>query len=279
VAIMKVFLSTDFEGTAGIVDWNQVLGPGAEYESGRRLLRDEVNAAIDGAIDAGAGEFVVNDSHSTMKNLLAAELHGRASLLSGKHKPLYMMEGLDGSFDAALFISYHGSIGARQAILSHTYNPACIDEVRLNGTVTGEAGINALVALHHRVPVVLVSGDEITAEEARPFMPGIESVVVKRSVSRFAAQSLHPSVACERIREGARQAIERAAAIGPPAIELPARLDVALRLADMAEMATWVGGVERTGDRTIAITEADPLALFRRFVAVVALTRGLGENV
>jgi len=92
---VKVFLSTDIEGTAGIVDWGQVLGSG-EYEMGRRLLQNEVNAAIDGALEAGATELVVNDSHWTMQNLLPAELHGRASLISGKHKPLYMMEGLDG---------------------------------------------------------------------------------------------------------------------------------------------------------------------------------------
>ena len=275
---MKVFLSTDIEGTAGIADWSQVLGPGGEYELGRRLLQDEVNAAIDGALEAGAGELLVNDSHYLMQNLLPGELHGRASLLSGKHKPLYMMEGLDGSFAAALFISYHGSIGARTAILSHTYNPNCISEVRLNGTVTGEAGINALVALHHRVPVALITGDEATGEEARPFMPRIEVVTVKRSVSRFAAESLHPQVACERIREGARRALERLGEMGPPAIELPARLDVSMRVADMAEMATWVGGVERTGDRTIAITDDDPLALYRRFVTVVALTRDLGQE-
>jgi D-amino peptidase len=275
---VKVFLSTDIEGTAGIVDWAQVIAPGGEYERGRRLLEDEVNAAIDGAVEAGASEVVVNDSHHLMQNLLPGELHGRASLLSGKHKPLYMMEGLDGSFDAALFISYHGSIGARLAILSHTYNPNCFSEVRLNGTVTGEAGINALVALHHRVPVALITGDDATAEEARPFMPQIEAVVVKRSVSRFAAESLHPAVACERIREGARRAVELVSTMEPPAIDLPARLDMVVRIADMAEMATWVGGVERTGDRAISIVELDPLALYRRFVAVVAITRSLGEE-
>ena len=274
---MRVFLSTDIEGTAGIADWNQVL-PGPEYEMGRRLLQDEVNAAIDGALEAGATEIVVNDSHYLMQNLLPGELHGNASLLSGRHKPLYMMEGLDESFAAALFISYHGSIGARLAILSHTYNPSCIAEVRLNDTVTGEAGINALVALHHRVPVALITGDDATADEARPFMPGIETVVVKRSVSRFAAESLHPAVACERIREGARRALGRLGELAPPAIELPARLDVTLRTTDMAEMATWVGEVERTGDRTVAIAGADPLALYRRFVTVVALTRVLGEQ-
>jgi len=133
---VKVFLSTDIEGTAGIVDWGQVLGSG-EYEMGRRLLQNEVNAAIDGALEAGATELVVNDSHWTMQNLLPAELHGRASLISGKHKPLYMMEGLDGGFDAAFMVSYHGSIGHELAILAHTYNPSAIWEVKINGIVTG----------------------------------------------------------------------------------------------------------------------------------------------
>jgi D-amino peptidase len=275
---VKVFLSSDIEGTAGIVDWNQVVGPGGEYEMGRRLLQDEVNAAIDGAAAAGADQFVVNDSHHTMQNLLPAELHGNASLLSGKHKPLYMMEGLDASFDAVLLIGYHGSIGARSAILSHTYNPSVVSEVRLNGTVTGEAGINALVALHHGVPVVLITGDDATAEEARPFVPEIEAVVVKRSVSRFAAENLHPELACRMIGEGAKRAVARAAAIGPPAIRLPARLDITTVTADMAEMATWIGGVERTGDRSISLADGDPLALYRRFVAVIAVTRALGEE-
>jgi D-amino peptidase len=275
---VKVFVSSDIEGTAGIVDWNQVIGPGGEYEMGRRLLQDEVNAAIDGAAEAGADRFVVNDSHHTMQNLLPADLHGNASLLSGRHKPLYMMEGLDASFDAALLIGYHGSIGARTAILSHTYNPSVVSEVRLNGTVTGEAGINALVALHHAVPVVLITGDDATADEARPFVPEIEAVVVKRSVSRFAAENLHPELACRLIREGAQRAVARAATIGPPAITLPARLDITTVTADMAEMATWIGGVERTGDRSISLADDDPLALYRRFVAVIAVTRGLGEE-
>ena len=114
---MKIFLSCDMEGTAGIVDWQQVQGPGAEYEMGRRLLLDEVNAAIDGAREGGATEIVVNDSHWTMQNLPPAALHGRASYISGKHKPLYMMQGLDGSFDAIFFVSYHGSVGADGSIL------------------------------------------------------------------------------------------------------------------------------------------------------------------
>jgi D-amino peptidase len=273
---VKVFLSSDIEGTAGIVDWGQVLGSG-EYEMGRRLLQDEVNAAIDGAVDAGAGEIVVNDSHWTMQNLLPAELHAGASYISGKHKPLYMMEGLDESFDAVFFVAYHGSISAETAILSHTYNPFTIYDVKLNGTVVGESAINALVALHHRVPVALITGDDTTVVEAEPFMPGIEGVVVKRSISRFAAHSLHPQEARRLIRAGAARAVSGLSALRPPSISLPARLDVTLLTADMAEMATWVGGVERTDVRAVRIENDDPLALYRRFVTVVALTRTIAE--
>ncbi|MGZ4430311.1 MAG: M55 family metallopeptidase [Gaiellales bacterium] len=275
---MKIFLSSDIEGTAGIVDWGQALGSG-EYEMGRRLLLNEVNAAIDGAIAGGAREVVVNDSHWTMQNLPPAELHGRASSISGKHKPHYMMEGLDGSFDAVFFVSYHGSISAERAILSHTYNPSAVHEARLNGVVAGESAINALVALHHAVPVALITGDEATVAEAEPFMPGIEGVVVKRSITRFAAHSLHPEEACERIREGAERALERLSSLAPPRIELPARLDVTFLTADMAEMATWVGGIERTSVRSVRIQDADPLAVYRRFVTVIALTRVIAERV
>jgi D-amino peptidase len=178
---MKVFISSDIEGTAGIVDWQLVRASGADYELGRRLLTDEVNAAIDGAARAGATQFLVNDSHSTMQNIRPNALHHNASYVSGRHKPVYMMEGLDGTFDAVFMVAYHGSVGAEHAILSHTYNPLAVWEARLNGTAVGESALNALVALHHRVPVVLITGDDATAEEAQPFLPGVEAVVVKRS--------------------------------------------------------------------------------------------------
>lgn len=275
---MKVFLSCDMEGTAGIVDWQQVIGPGAAYEAGRALLLDEVNAAIDGAFAGGATEVVVNDSHWRMANLPPAALHGRASYISGRHKPLYMMQGLDGTFDAIFFVSYHGSMGAGHAALSHTYNPGAIAEVRLNGDVTGESGINALVAQHFGVPVALVTGDQATAAEAERFLPGAELVVVKESLTRFAAHSLHPAVACERIEAGARACLERAGSLPVPAIEEPARLDVTFLNADYAEMATWIGGVRRTSERTVTCSDGDLLRLYRTFVTVVLLTRSLVEQ-
>ncbi len=269
---MKVYLSTDMEGTAGIVDWAQCIGPGPEYEMGRRLLLAEVNAAIDGALAAGATEVVVNDSHSTMANLPPAALHGEASYISGRFKPLYMMEGLDPSYAAVLFVSYHGGMSTA-GVLSHTYNPAAVTEVRINGVVAGESGLNALVAAHHAVPVVLVTGDDTVGPEAAPFCPGIEVVEVKRSLGRFAAVSLHPDAACRRIRDGAERAVRRAAAIGGPRVEVPARLEVDLRTAELAALAGTVDGVTADGGRTVAAVDDDRLRLFRTFLSVLALTR------
>ena len=274
---VKIYLSSDMEGTAGVVDWSQCMPGEREYEHYRGLLQDEVNAAIEGALSAGATEFLVNDSHSTMQNLLPDQLHWRASYLSGRHKPMYMMQGLDESFDAVFFISYHGSMGGEPSTLSHTYNPRAIAEVRLNNMVAGESGINALVAQAYGVPVVLITGDATTAAEAAPFCPGLETVVVKESISRFAASSLHPDEACERIHEGARRSLQRLDGLSPPAIELPATLAIRWRNADLAELVSWLPGVERLDATTVRMVGDDPLALFREFVLAVLLTRSIAE--
>jgi D-amino peptidase len=274
---MKIFLSTDMEGTAGVVDWQQCVGDGPEAAAGRKLLLAEVNAAIEGGLAGGATEVVVNDSHSTMRNLPADQLAGQASYLSGSHKPLYMMQGLDDSFDAVLFISYHGSVGA-PAGLSHTYNPRAVVEARIDGTVTGEAGINALVAAHYGVPVVLVTGDRCACEETATLIPGIHQAVVKEHVSRLAAHSLHPEQARELIREQARAAVAAAASAGPPPLD-PGVLEVSVRTTDIAEAATWVRGVDRTGPRELRIHGPDRLATYRAFCAAILLTRTVAEMV
>jgi D-amino peptidase len=274
---MKVFLSSDMEGTAGVVDWEQCVGSSHEAAAGRKLLLGEVNAAIDGALAGGATEIVVNDSHSTMRNLPPDELNGGASYISGKHKPLYMMQGLDDSFDAVLFVSYHGSIGA-PAGLSHTYNPRAVMEARLDGVVTGEAGINALVAAHYEVPVVLVTGDRSACDETTALIPGVHTAVVKESVSRVAAHNLHPDHARELIRRTAERAVGGASAIKPPPLA-SATLEVDVRTTDIAEAASWVRGVERTGDRKIRFAGDSPLAVYRSFCAAILLTRTIAEMV
>jgi D-amino peptidase len=273
---MKVFLSSDMEGTAGVVDWDQCVGDGPEAAAGRRLLLAEVNAAIEGALAGGATEIVVNDSHYNMRNLPADEIAGGASYISGSHKPLYMMQGLDGSFGAVLFVSYHGSVGA-PAGLSHTYNPRAVVEARINGQVTGEAGINALVAAHYRVPVVLVTGDGCACGETAALIPGVHGAVVKEHVSRLAAHSLHPARACALIRETAQRAVAGADQAAPSPFAAPVSLELSVRTTDIAEAATWVRGVERAGPRELRIAGDDLLAVYRSFCAAILLTRTVAE--
>ena len=270
---VKVFISFDMEGVAGIVDWSQCGPDGHGYAEGRALLLGEVNAAIDGALAGGATQVVCNDSHGAMNNLNPQDLHGRAAYIAGRHKPRYMMEGLDASFDAVFFVGYHGSISGESSVLSHTYNPAVVSRVRLNGAECGESGINALVALGHGVPVALITGDQVTAEEAGPFMKEAEQVTVKGSITRFAAAQVHPGEAREMIYAGAESGMRRLGAIPLPVIPQPARLDVDFQTADMALVASWVKGVERSGTRSVRIEGDDPLEVHQSFVGITYITR------
>lgn len=241
-------------------------------------MQAEVNATVEGAVAAGAAEVVVNDSHGGMANLDPAALPRPATYLSGRHKPAYMMQGLDRSFDAVLFVGYHGSISGAASVLSHTYNPEVISDVRLNGEPVGESGVNALVTLAHEVPIALVAGDDVTIAEAQTFAPDAVFVQTKTSVSRFAAHHLHPAHACELLSAGARRAVREVAAgrVGLPRISLPVTLEVTLQTADMAEVASWVKGVERTATRTVAIAANDCLGVYQSFVALTYITRQAG---
>jgi len=276
---MRVWMSLDMEGVAGVVDWEQCRpGSGAPYALGCELLQDEVNAAIEGAIAGGATEVVLNDSHSRMANLDPRKIAGGAQYISGRHKPRYMMEGLDETFDAAFFVGYHGSISGRPSTMSHTYNPEVFAGAKLNGTYVGESGINALVAEHYGVPIAFVSGDEVTWEETAPFAQGALNVVTKHSITRASARNLHPTESCRLIREGAREAIKRVAAgaVETPGIEQPAMLDLEFQTSDMAEIATWARGVRRTAERGVRIAGDSLLEMFTSFVAVTYITRQAG---
>lgn len=265
------------EGTAGVVDWDQVHIGGPHYEYYADLLTREINAAIEGALRAGATEFLVNDSHSKMANLKPDALAGSARYLSGRFKPMYMMQGLDETFDAVFFVSYHGSMSAKASTLSHTYYPTAFTEVTINGVVAGEAGINALVAQAYRVPVVLVTGDAVTAMEIEPFCPGVRKAIVKESVTRFSANSMHPEQARALIGEQAFLATKSVASATQVAIERPATLRIQFRTSDYVDLALRVHGVDRTGDLSAEIIGSDPLELYRTFITIVLLCRGLTE--
>ena len=265
------------EGVAGIVDWAQCLAGGDDYPLGRELLIGEVNAAIDGARAAGATEVLVNDAHSAMRNLPPDALSGRAAYLSGRFKPLYMMQGLDASFQAIIMLGYHAAMET-PGVLSHTYNPRAIAAVRLAGTTTGEAGLNALVAQHFGVPVAVITGDQHVGPEAEPFCPGITAIQVKESISRSSAQHQHPQTARALIHEGVRHTLAGGHPLEPPAIPMPATIEVRFTSPDLAEQSTWIRNVRRLDPVTIALTDDDPLRLYQGFITLVYLTRSLVET-
>lgn len=276
---MKVWISFDMEGVAGIVDWEQCrAGSGEAYALGQRLLQDEVNAAIEGAIAGGATQIVLNDSHGRMSNLDPARISGGAAYLSGRNKPLHMMQGLDAGFDAAFFVAYHGAISGPASVLSHSYNPDVFSALRINGEAVGESGVNALVAQHHGVPIALVTGDRVTHEDTRPFAPDAVNVVTKESITRFSALNLHPAESCRLIREGAAEAMRRVAAggVATPGIAAPAQLDLEFRTADLAAVSTWAKHTTRTGDRSVRVHSDSLLEMFETFMAVNALVQQYG---
>jgi D-amino peptidase len=273
MSAMRVFISADMEGVAGVVDWEQCRAGSPSYSEGCRLLLGEVNAAVLGALDGGAEEVVVCDAHGAMANLPPDELAGRAGYVSGRSRPDYMMAGLDPSYSAIVYLGYHGSLPL-PSTLSHTYNPRVVSDARLGTVRCGESGINALVAAAHGVPVVLVTGDQYVGPEAAPFCPGIRAVEVKQSLTREAAISLHPDRAREAIRQATSEAVAAAGSAVPPAP--PGDLEVDVFTADMAQVAATVRGVERAGERTLTVaTAADPLAAYRSFTALLVATRGL----
>ena len=270
---MRVYISVDMEGVAGVVHEDQTdpVDPrhAAEYNRFRRLMTAEANAAIEGALAAGAERVLVNDSHWLMMNLLAEELHPAAELLSGGPKARSMVEGIELGFDAALFVGYHARAGAGHAIIDHTYT-SNVHEARLNGRPVGELAINAALAGTFDVPVALVSGDQALAAEARDLLgPAVETVIVKHAVGRFAARSVSPEVACRRIREGTTTALGRTHA--PFRLTAPVRLEVDFAETQMADMAELVPGSVRTAGRTLEFAHQDYREVFRAWRALYNL--------
>jgi D-amino peptidase len=270
---MQVYISVDMEGIAGVVHEDQTdpieSRHAGEYNRFRRLMTNEANAAIDGAVEAGATGVLVNDSHWLMRNLLAEDLNPKAELLSGGPKRLSMVEGIDRGFDAAMFIGYHARGGTRHATIDHTYTSR-VYEARINGQPVGELALNAAMAGLHKVPVALVSGDQALAAEAKALLgTEVETVIVKEAVGRFAARSLAPSVACERIRAAAGAALRRKHA--PFTFKPPLRLEVDFIVSQMADMAELVPGSSRMGGRTVSYAGDDYREVFRAWRAMYNL--------
>lgn len=270
---LRLYLSVDMEGLAGVAHPNQVtFGPGVDrtdYDRSRALMAGETNAAIEGARAAGVDEVVVNDSHWLMRNLRAEDLPAAARLVIGE-KPLSMTQGVgepgDPTYAAAAFIGYHAGAGNANGVIAHTYSSASIMEVRVNGVPHNEAGLNALRLGHHGIPVVLVAGDDALAAEIEALLPWAERVVVKRALGYAAADSLSPEEARAAIRDGTSSALRRLAEMRPYQLDGHPTCEIDMRMPGMAAHAAVAPDIERVAPRTVRFTAANGDELFRRFL-------------
>lgn len=248
---MKIFISADIEGVAGIVVPAHGEAGNLEYERARRLMTSEVNAAITGAFDGGATEVLVNDSHGPQMNLLPDELDPRAEVILGRPKPGGMCAGLDPSFAGVFFTGYHAGAG-RHGVLSHTINGFAFYAIRVNGIDCAEATLYGAYAGSMGVPVALLTGDDQLMLQCAPMFPGAKTVTVKHAIGQRAARSLSPGKACHAIRHGAEAAVRGLAACKPTVIEAPYRLEIDLTLAAIADQAAIIPGAERLTPRSVA---------------------------
>lgn len=259
---LKVFISVDMEGVSGVVSNDQTAAGGTDYNRFRRLMTEETNAAIDGAVAAGATEIVVNDSHGSMRNIEIEQLHAPAELISSNIKPMGMMQGIDSTFDAVIFVGYHAKAGSAVGVLAHT-GTGTIADVRVNGRSVGESGINTYAAGAVGVPVVMITGDQVAVAQARELVPNIEGVQVKEAIWTTAARSLRPEQARERIRAAALSAIKRLSEFKPVRPAVPATFEVAFNQTVLADIAEQVPTVKRVNANTVSYSAADYLAGYR----------------
>lgn len=270
---LKVYISADMEGVVGTVTPDQ-LGPGGfEYERYRRFMTAEVNAAIAAAKSAGAAQIVVSDSHGNGENLLIEELPEDVSVVRSWPRPLMMMQGIDSSFHAAIFIGYHASATSSTGVRAHTISSARLQDVRLNGRSLPEGGINAAIAGYFGVPVVMVSGDDVAVAELRALLGEIETAVVKRALSFQSAQTLTPEAARRLIAEKVGTALRQVNRYRPFAIAAPVTLELRFKHYRPAEMLAYLPIVQRLDSHTIRYVGSSILEVsrFLEFVTTYAV--------
>jgi D-amino peptidase len=267
----KVFLSVDMEGIAGVVQPAQLGPTGFEYGRAREWMTGEARAAIDGATDAGANAFVIADSHGNAQNLLIEQFPEAAKIVRGFPRPLSMMQGIDESFAAAVFIGYHASEMTPAAVRGHTFSSARLLGVSLNGVEVSEGIFNAAIAGHFGVPAVFVSGDSKAVAQLQAAVPGVTGVVVKEPHGYHSATTVTPARARAMIRDGVRAAIAKRATIKPHRINGPITLDVGFKLTLDAERASYIPGLERSGAHSVRGTFTDMLQIVRLMQVLTSL--------
>jgi D-amino peptidase len=263
-APLRVYISVDMEGITDVVNPAQLGPEGFEYAEFRKIMTGEVNAAIEGALLAGATQITVADSHGNGLNILPEELNPTARLIRSWPRPLEMMEGIDGGFDAALFIGYHASVNTVGAVRAHTISSKRFYDLRLNGKHVSEALLNAAIAGHFGVPVVLLSGDDKIVDEVHQTVDSnIVGVVVKRAIGYHSADSLSPKMAREIIRNSTTNALKRVGSFRPFKMAGPVRLEISFKTMINAELLSLLPNIERVDGSTIAFTGKDILEVIR----------------
>lgn len=251
---LKVFISADMEGVAGVVTADQLNPAGFEYGAFRGVMTNEVLAAIQGARDAGATQIVIADAHGNGENILIDKLPDDATIVRSWPRPLGMMQGIDSTFDAAVFIGYHAATTNPQGVRAHTLSSATLTSVSLNGTPVPEAGISAAIAGHYGVPVVAVSGDNIAVAEAQALIGKIEGAVVKQAISFHSAQTMTPNAAQLLIRERVKAGVTRRKELKPYVLKQPIVLEVAFKNYRPAEVLSYLPIIERVSAHSIRFT-------------------------
>lgn len=260
---LKIFISADMEGVVGVVTDDQLGPSGFEYQRFRGFMTEEVNAAIAAAVEAGATEIVVADAHGNGENLLIEKLPDNVMVVRSWPRPLSMMEGIDASFDGALFLGYHTSTTNTRGVRAHTLSSARLTAVRINGIEMAEAGINAAIAGHFGVPILVVSGDNAIVEETRALLGDVEGAVVKWALGFHAAKTLMPEAAYAVIREKVKAALGRIEDFNPYRVQSPIQLEVSFKNYRPVEVLAYLPIVERLDAHTIRFVGKDMVEVSR----------------
>ncbi len=262
---LKVYISADMEGVVGVVTGDHLGPTGFEYQQARKWLTSEVNAAIRAARSAGATEIVVSDSHGNGENILLDEIPRGVRLVRSWPRPLAMMQGIDESFDAVLYIGYHASTTNAEGVRAHTMSSGTLTAVKLNGVAVPEAVINAAIAGHFGVPVVMISGDDAIVAEAQGQLGDLEGAVLKWNYGFHSAMTVTPEEGQEIIADKVSAALARLGDFEPYRLEGPIEVEVSFKNYLAAELLAYLPIVERVDSHTISFTGKDMVEVSKFF--------------
>ena len=268
----RVFISCDIEDITGVIGRDQAGSTGKDYERARRAMTADVNAAVDGALAAGATLVVVSDGHGSMQNLILEDLNPAAEVVLGSPKPLTHMEGIGPDFDVAFFVGYHARMGS-PGVLSHTISGSVVANVWVNGVLVGETGINATLAGRYGVPVGLITGDQHVCAEARALLGELHTVEVKQAITRYSARCLHPERTRVLIHDAAKLAVEGAAGLRPYVAGSPVTFRIQFKDTGMTDSAVRAPNAVKIDPLTLEITDDDAAKAFIGLRAMIGLAQ------